>query len=345
MKQSLDPAAYDAYVGIDVGATSAVAVGQRREGTTQPSLSFHPQQPLNSLLSYLRALEAAPSRCLIVVEATGSYWMRLVTQLSQLGYGVSVINPQQAHHFAKAYLKHTKTDQIDARTLLKLAITFQPAVWQPPPALYTELAQRLNQRDDLLKVRQQLSNQRHALLQQPMVVEAVRLRLELLLETLDSQLATIERELRDVLLHDEVWAEAARRLQTIPGIGLLTAVTLLVTTLAFTSCSSVDEATAYAGLAPHRRDSGSSIRGHLPVARHGNKQLRTALYRSTLSAARFNPLIKPFYDRLRAAGKPPKVARCAAARKLLHLAYAVVTKERDFDPARAPAAKLPSTQT
>ena len=272
----------------------------------------------------------------IAMEATGSYWMRMVTSLSQLGYCVSVINPQQAHHFAKAYLKHSKTDQIDALTLLKLAITFQPAVWQQPPALYTELAQRLNQREDLLKVRQQLSNQRHALLQQPLVIEAVRLRLELLLETLDAQLATIERELRAVLTHDAAWAEAARRLQTIPGIGLLTAVTLIVTTLAFSSCSSVEGATAYAGLAPHRRDSGSSIRGHTRVARHGNKQLRTALYQATLSAARFNPVIKPFYERLRAAGKPPKVARCAAARKLLHLAYAVVTNQCDFDPARAP---------
>ena len=72
---------------------------------------------------------------------------------------------------------------------------------------------------------------------------------------------------------------------------------------------------------------------HEVVGQAGNRHLRRALYLATFSAVRYNPLIKAFYDRLRAAGKPPKVARCAAARKLLHLAYAVVTKRQLFDPA------------
>jgi transposase len=68
------------------------------------------------------------------------------------------------------------------------------------------------------------------------------------------------------------------------------------------------------------------------IGHSGTGRLRTALYLATLSAARFNPVIKTFYDRLRAAGKPAKVARCAAARKLLHLAFALVTHQKDFDP-------------
>ena len=117
-----------------------------------------------------------------------------------------------------------------------------------------------------------------------------------------------------------------------PGIGLVTAAWLLVGMLNCALGTGPDGLTAYAGLAPMPRESGRSIRGRPRIGHDGNGRLRTALYMATLSAARYNPAIKAFYDRLRAAGKPPKVARCAAARKLLHLAWALGTKQRRFDP-------------
>jgi len=83
-------------------------------------------------------------------------------------------------------------------------------------------------------------------------------------------------------------------------------------------------AVAYVGLAPILKESGSRGRGRPQIGHGGDKRLRTALYLATLNAARFNPVIRDFYARLRAAGKPPKVARCAAARKLLQIAWAVV---------------------
>ena len=80
------------------------------------------------------------------------------------------------------------------------------------------------------------------------------------------------------------------------------------------------------------RESGRSVRGRPTIGHDGNRRLRTALYMATLSAARYNPAITVFYERLRAAGKPHKVARCAAARKLLHQAWALGTKQQRFDP-------------
>lgn len=80
------------------------------------------------------------------------------------------------------------------------------------------------------------------------------------------------------------------------------------------------------------RESGASVYKRPCIGHMGNERLRTALYMATLSAARYNPVIKTFYERLRAAGKPTKVARCAAARKLLGLAFALVKNQRDFDP-------------
>ena len=97
------------------------------------------------------------------MEATGSYWISLATRLVHEGFVVSVINPAQAHHFAKALLKRAKTDAIDAQTLAQLAMVLQPEPWTPPPPIYYALQQRLAQRDDLLNLRQQVRNQLHAL--------------------------------------------------------------------------------------------------------------------------------------------------------------------------------------
>jgi transposase len=82
------------------------------------------------------------------------------------GYQVSVVNPKRAHHVAKVLLKRSKTDAIDAQTLARLGALLQPTPWTPPPAIYTELQQRLTHRDALMGMRQQLRNQRHALVQQ-----------------------------------------------------------------------------------------------------------------------------------------------------------------------------------
>ncbi len=114
---------------------------------------------------------------------------------------------------------------------------------------------------------------------------------------------------------------------------MLTAAWLLVTTLNFSICPTPEAATAYAGLVPQPYQSGTSVRGRPRIGHTGNGRLRTALYLATLSAAQHNPVIKAFYERMRAAGKRPSVARYAAARKLLHIAWAVVRNDEDFDPA------------
>ncbi|MBK9940544.1 MAG: transposase [Kouleothrix sp.] len=108
----------------------------------------------------LLAIEPDPSATLIVLEATGTYWMRLAKSLSEAGFAVSVINPTQAHAFAKALLKRSKTDAIDAQTLAELGARLQPECWTPPPQVYTELAQRLVHRDGLVVARTQFRNQR-----------------------------------------------------------------------------------------------------------------------------------------------------------------------------------------
>ena len=104
-------------------------------------------------------------------------------------------------------------------------------------------------------------------------------------------------------------------------------------TLNFTIAQTPEQLTASVGLAPLERQSGTSLRGRAQIGHAGNGRLRTALYMATLAAARYNPSLRAFYQRLRAAGKPSKVARCATARTLLHLAWAMVKKQEQY---RAP---------
>ena len=300
--------------------------------STSPPRTFD-QSPAGfaAFQQHLQTTGVAPASTLLVLEATGNYWVALAVTLHAAGFVVSVLNPAQVHYFAKAQLRRAKTDALDAQLLTQFALERQPPAWTPPPAVYHELRQRLLMRDSLVDMRQQARNQRHALLHWPVVVDGVRQHLDELILDLSQRIEVLEQEVASVLQVGD-WATSATLLQSITGIGTLTAAWLLVTTLNFTLCGSPEAATAYAGLAPQPHESGSSVKGRRRIGHGGNARLRTALYMATMSATQHNPAIKSFYSRLRTAGKPMKVARCAAARKLLHLAFAVVTKQQRFDP-------------
>ncbi len=318
--------------GVDIAAASFLAAWARPpQAPSTPRPFEQTTQGFAAFQKQLAATGIAPEATLVVLEATGSYWVALAAALHSTGYRVAVVNPAQVHNYAKSLPRRSKNDSLDARLLTQFGLERQPEPWTPPPAVYHELRQRLVARDGLLTMRQQARNQVHALEQWPVQVAAVQQQMTQVIESLDAQLRTLEKAIAEVLA-DGAWAASAAHLQSIPGLGLVTAAWLLVGTVNFTTCASAEAAAHYAGLAPMERQSGTSIRGRPSIGHGGNGRVRTALYMATLSAARYNPVIKRFYTRLREAGKPVKVARCAAARKLMHLAFAVVTKGQDFDP-------------
>jgi transposase len=254
----------------------------------------------------LRTTGVPAAETFVVLEATSTYWIQLAGTLHAAGYAMSVVNPKQAHDFAKARRQQAKTDPLDAGLLAQLGQVLHPPCWAPSPLIYYELQQRLAQRDELLAMRTQLLNQRHALLHQEHIVPTVSARRQALVELLESQIATIEQELRQVLELDEALASSVARLQSIPGVGLITATWLAVATLNFTTCSTPQAAAAYAGLAPHPWQSRRRVRGRGQIGDRGNGRLRTALYMATLSAVRYNPPLKAFYERLRQAASPSR---------------------------------------
>lgn len=321
------------FVGVDIAARSFTAAWGRPDQPLARPLRFD-QSPagFTALQAALAATTVAAEQTLVVMEATSTYWIQLASALHGAGYQVSVVNPKQAHDFAKAVLQHAKTDPLDAKMLAALGAKLTPARWTPPPAIYHELQQRLAWRDSLVALRTQVSNQHHALLHEQVVVGAVAQRQSQLIADLSAQIAAVERELAEVIATDDAWTASIVRLQSIPGVGLVTAAWLVVATANFTACPSVEAATAFVGLAPHPWQSGSSVRGKPHIGHSGHARLRQALYMAAVSSLRCNPVLRTFYARLKAAGKAAKVALCAVARKLLHLAWALVTKQQSFDP-------------
>ncbi len=324
---------YRLFVGVDIAAETFTATWARRDQhPAKPRTFAQTPDGYHHFISALQRASLAPQQTFVLLEATSSYWIALAVALHHAQFVVSVVNPAHVHHFARSLSRRSKTDPLDAQLLLQFAIERHPSAWTPPPQVYHELRQRLVARDALLEMRQQARNHHHALAQWPVQIASVKDQLEAVIAELDERITTLEQEISVVLGHS-TWTESALLLQSINSIGPLTAAWLLVLTLNFQACPTPKAAVAYAGLAPMLRESGKRIRGRPTIGHGGNKRLRTALYLATLNAARFNPVIRVFYERLVAAGKPKKVARCAAARKLLQIAFAVVTKRQAF---RAP---------
>lgn len=320
-KQS--PSPYRLYVGIDVSLKSLSVAWGRSAETVGKAQSFgQTATGYRALVKALQATGCQAPQAVVVLEATSTYWMQVAVVLCEAGYQVRVVNPRQAHHFMQAQMQQTKTDAIDAQLLAQMAAQQALVAWQPPSPVWEAVYQRLVERDQVVKLQQMARNELHALQQRVQPEPAVLARSEQLLADFKQRLDCIDRELKTLLKNSE-WADLWQRLCQIKGIGLLGSAWLLVITNGFTTCDSAEQLASYLGLVPHRNDSGRH-KGHKPLAASGHARARRVLYQGAISAARFNPPIRDHYQSLRARGKPDKVARCAAARKLVHQVFAIV---------------------
>jgi transposase len=325
------PSQYRLYVGIDVSLKSLSVAWGRSAETIGKAQSFG-QTPTvyRALVKALRATGCKAQQVVVVLEATSTYWMQVAVFLCEAGYAVRVVNPKQAHHFMQAQMQQTKTDAIDAQLLARMAAQQALAAWHPPSTVWEAVYQRLVERDQVVSLQQMTRNELHAFRQRVQPDPAVQARHQQRLADFKQQLDQIDRELK-ALLKDSEWGDLLRCLCQVKGIGLLGAAWLLVITNGFTTCDSAEQLASYLGLVPHRNDSGRH-KGHKPLGNGGHARARRVLYQGAISAARFNPPIRDHYQSLLARGKPVKVARCAAARKLVHQVFAIVRQHLALQP-------------
>lgn len=321
------PKLYNLYVGIDVSLKSLSVAWGRCVETMGATVRFsQTRSGYRALLKALQATGCGPETVVVVLEATSTYWMQVAVLLCGAGYAVRVVNPKQAHHFMQGEMQQTKTDAIDARMLALLGAKQALPAWQPPGPVWEAVTQRLVERDQVVKLQQMVRNELHALQQRVQPEPAVCQRHQQQLADFQQRLTQIDAELK-TLLNQSEWAALLKVLRQIKGIGLLGAAWLLVITNGFTTCDSPEQLASYLGVVPHRQDSGQR-RGHKPLGTSGHARARHILYQGSVSAVRSNPPIRDHYQSLLARGKPVKVARCAATRKLVHQAFAVVQHYR-----------------
>ena len=309
----------DVTVGIDV-AKAQLDVAVQPTGTTWTVPRA--RGGLRRLQGQLEALR--PTR--IVLEASGGYERAVVAALSAAGLPVVVVNPRQTRDFARAHGILAKTDRLDARVLARFAAAVRPPL-RPQPSAAVQDLQLLSRR------RRQLVADRAAEQQRRRHDRAhLDLGFDPLAAALTAALAQVDRQLAAL-----VQAEPARRaraawLQSIPGIGPVTAAVLLAEVPELGTCSR-QQVAALVGVAPFNRDSGA-WRGRRSCW-GGRAQVRAALYMAALTATRVNPTLRACYQRLIATGKPPKVALVACMRKLLVLCNALCKSQTTWDPTMA----------
>ena len=267
------------------------------------------------------------------LESTGTYGDALALFLHRQGVHVSVVNPARIKAFAQSEFSRTKTDRADAALIARFCVAHQPPPWTPPPLEHRQLQALVRRRDALHAMRQQERNRLDLETTDSLLRESLRQHLE----HLDQQLRQLQAQLRAHLRVHPALQHQAELLQSIPGIGQLTALKLLTEAPLLGRYRSARQAAAYAGLSRRQRQSGSSVHGRTRLSKTGNAALRRALYLPAVVALRANPLLRVFAARLLAAGQPKMAVVGAVMRKLLHQAHGVLKHNRPFDPNYVPA--------
>ena len=308
-------------VGIDVAKdTFEVGIGGEPTFSLANDSSGH-----EALLSRLQGMAID----LVVLEATGGYERALACALHAEGWPVAIINPRQARDFAKAMGYLAKTDRLDARVLAQLAdvLMRQPdrdKLVKPLPSEERQQLQALVSRRRQVQAMLIAENQRLA-----MSHVAARRSIKAIINVLKKEMAQLERETSGHI--DRHHRDLAKLLSSVKGVGDITSCTMIADVPELGQLNR-REISALIGVAPFNRDSGK-FRGRRMI-QGGRPSVRRALYMAALVASRYNEVIKQFYQRLLANGKPKKVALVACMHKLLIILNAIARSGQPWDASR-----------
>jgi transposase len=310
------------YVGIDVSKASFDVAALATTGEVQREKFENSALGHEALLTWLRHLP----NCRVVMEATGSYHHRLTVMLQDNGVYVSVLNPGQVSYFVKSQHRRNKTDKADALWLAVYAKERQPAASLVVNLLRQSLSQEISTLSkDLTRLKNRLEAAENGQVHSE-VAASIKRRIAALEEEKRLLEEELERETRGT--HEQELS----LLTSIPGLGRRTACLLLAELGEVRRFSYARSLVAFAGLTPARFESGSSVARRSAITRMGSSHVRRILYMPCLSAIRFNPIIKGFFERLVEQGKHKKAALVACMAKLLKIVYGVLTHQKPFDP-------------
>lgn len=264
----------------------------------------------------------------VVMEASGPYYLKLATDLSESEIPVSVINPLVIRRFCQMNLQRAKTDLKDAESIAQFAKLTNPERWKPSPAHLQQMLQMQSVMEQLSKQLTSTRNAIESLNQHPRVNERALKSLQQVADAQQKQIKQLEKEIME--LTAKHYAAEFNCLTTIPGIGKKTAMLLILSTNAFDRFDNVKQLVAYTGIAPRIFQSGKTINKKSKISKLGMADLRRSLFMCSLQAIKSNLACKNLYERLRQNGKAAKVALMAVCHKLLRQAFALVKSKQAF---------------
>jgi len=359
---------YRLFVGIDVGSQELVTCINDANLRIQEALissdgmlqkvERFPQTKkgyltlARTIRRYAKQQEIAQDDILIIVEATGNYWLPPSSYLYRQGFDITVINPSSARHYAKMNLQQSKSDPIDARTLSELGMVLVLSdsnalrLWHEPPSIYDELQQRVKLFSEISKVMTQTLNRHHARSWRNVKVDEVQARQKAMLDVLSQHKQQLQKEIRSLLFSNSEWRRNAEILMSIPGFGAIVTSQMLTITQNFTLFDTVHQLQSYCGLVPREYSSGK-MQKHKRIGRAGNQTMRSLLFLAAQTASYRDPRLRAYKQRLTQEdpdekrkekairpnrGKPSTVAHIAVARKLVGIAWACIHNNTLYNP-------------
>lgn len=272
----------------------------------------------NALVEHLQTIKPT----LIVMEASGGLESAVAVELTVAGFAVAVVNPTRVRAFARAEGLSAKTDRIDALLIARFGLKMEPIPQLPADPTRLALKDLVTRRRQIITILTSEKNRRCS------TAGEMRIRLENHITWLKEERECLNTQIAQMIAEHPQWREIRDLLTSVPGVGAVTAGTLIAH-LPELGTLNRQKIAALAGLAPFNRDSGT-WRGKRRIF-GGRAVVRTALYMAVMSAVRFNPPLKKFYDRLIEKGKPTKVAMTACMRKLLTILNAIVKNKSKWN--------------
>ncbi len=321
-----------AECGLEVAAKELLAV-LRRQGKCEAERRFANTPAGHQELK--RYIKRAAARVRICLESTGLYGLDVALYLqADRRLEVMVANPRAVRDFAKALLKRSKSDPLDAWVLAEYAARMPFRPWQPPSAAALALTALARRMHALTETATREKNRLHALAATDTSLKIIVTELQRSLQWIAGSQARLMRQARKIIAADALLQRRFQLLLSLPGVGETSALQLLGELALIPADAEVRQWVAYAGLDPCECSSGSSLRKRPRISKVGNRHLRRALYMPALTAAHHHQAFAAYYAALQQRGKCKMVALVAVMRKLLHAAFGMFKHDALFDGTR-----------
>lgn len=283
----------------------------------------------NDCKGFKSFLKALPKTALVVMEATGYYHYRLAQFLHKNGVSVSVVNPLSVKRFIQMKLAKVKTDKSDAKAICEYGKMNKLPLYSALTDVHSECLQLFRLLDNYLKQRTATKNKLHGEEALGIPSRFVYHSLKRQEKHLNKEIQQLEQRLLELVKQEN--QHQLTLLKGIPGMGVKTALCLVVVTDGFNKFETASQLCSYVGITPTIRESGSSIRGRSRISKVGNKKLRNLLFLCAFSACKHNKACREIYERIVAKGKSKKLALIAVANKLLKQAFAIAKSGLPYD--------------